>query len=301
MFLAVSEKGSFSAAARSRGVPVQTVSRKIAELEAHLGTQLLTRTTRALALTDTGSAYAAAAKRIVEDVEAAERAAAGEYVMPKGDLVITAPLFFGRRHVIPLVSDFLGHYPEINIRLVLGDRNANLLDDQIDMAVRIGGLRDSTMIATRVGAIRAVVSASPDLLERHGHPLRPEELSNLPCIAPDGPISSAGWRFRDPTTSINFEVPFTPRLITNAEGAMEAAVRGVGFLRSLHYQVDDAVRAGTLALVLEAYELDPAPVHLVHAPRTQMPLKMRRFLDFAAPRLRGILKDLNPAPAIASD
>lgn len=295
VLLAVIDKGSLSAAARSMNLPVQTVSRKLADLESHLGTRLLTRTTRHLALTDAGIAYAAAAKRIVEAVEEAEREAAGEFVTPKGDLVVTAPLFFGRRHVVPIVSEFLALFPEINVRLVLGDRNVNLLDDQIDMAVRIGRLPDSGMIATRVGELRAVIAASPTLLERYGTPPHPEDLASLPCIAPDGPVSSTGWRFRDPDRGV-FEVSITPRLITTAEAALEAAIRGVGLVRLLQYQADDAVRAGQLELVLESFELEPFPVHLVHAERGQLPLKMRRFLDHAAPRLRKALNLLNTAP-----
>ncbi|MCJ8157945.1 LysR family transcriptional regulator [Sphingomonas sp. LaA6.9] len=295
ILLAVIEKGSFSAAARDMRVPVQTISRKIADLESHLGTQLLARTTRTLALTDTGMAYAGAAKRIVEFVEEAEREAAGEFVAPKGDLVITAPLCFGRLHVVPIVSDFLAQFPEINIRLVLDDRNVNLLDDQVDMAVRIGQLPDSAMIATKVGAIRGVVCASPTFLAKYGIPQKPDDLRDLPCVSPDGPNATCSWRFRDPAKGSIFELPITPRLTTNAEAALEAAVRGVGLSRQLHYQIDEAVRAGQLAIVLDGFELEPFPVHLVHAARAQMPLKMRRFLDFAAPRLRKAIRLLGSA------
>jgi DNA-binding transcriptional LysR family regulator len=292
ILLVVIDKGSFSAAARSMNVPVQTISRKIADLEQHLGTQLLTRTTRNLSLTDAGIAYAAAAKRIVEYVEEAEREAAGEFVTPKGDLVVTAPLFFGRLHVVPIVTAFLARLPEINVRLVLRDHIVNLLDDQIDMAVRIGQLPDSGMIATRVGAIRSVVAISPSLLAEFGAPQSPQDLRGVPCIATDGPTSSSSWRFRDPQKGSIYEVPIAPRLITTAEAAKEAAVAGAGAVRALYYQIDEAVRAGKLTVLLEPFELEPSPVHLVHAPRGQLPLKMRRFLDFAAPRLRSTLRAL---------
>ncbi|WP_246794078.1 LysR family transcriptional regulator [Burkholderia perseverans] len=295
MFLLAIERGSFSAAARELRLPVQTVSRKIAELETHLGARLLTRTTRRLALTDAGETYAAAARRIVEQVEDAERQVAGEFVAPRGDLVITAPLLFGRLHVLPIVSDFLAQFPEINIRLVLGDWNVNLLDDQIDMAIRIARLPDSAMIATRVGAVRGVVCASPALLARHGVPRAPDELRRMPCISPEGPASTAAWRFRDPLKGSGFEVPIVPRLVTSAEAAIEAAVRGTGLTRLLHYQAWDALGAGTLEIVLAPYELEPFPVHLMHASRGQMPLKLRRFLDFAAPRLREALAPLAAA------
>lgn len=296
ILLRVIEKGSFSAAARSMDLPVQTISRKIADLERHLGTQLLTRTTRNLAPTEAGVTFAAAAKRIVEYVEEAEREAAGEFVVPKGDLVITAPLFFGRLHVVPIVTDFLAQFPQINVRLVLRDHIVDLLDDQIDMAVRIGQLPDSGMIATRVGEVRMVVAASPLFLKEQGSPQTPECLGAKACIATDGSMPSTSWRFRDPARSTIYEEPITPRLITSAEAAKEAAIRDAGFVRLLHYQVIDAVRASQLSIVLEAYELEPSPVHLVHAPRGQLPLKMRRFLDFAAPRLRRTLHDVG-APA----
>jgi DNA-binding transcriptional LysR family regulator len=155
------ESGSLSAAGRKLGVPLPTVSRKISDLEAHLNTRLLTRSTRRLALTDAGAAYVAAVKRILGEVGEAERAASGEYAAPRGDLVITAPVVFGRLHVLPVINDFLTRYPEINARLVLSDRNLHLIDDHIDMAVRIGALADSSLAATRVGAVRLVVCGSP--------------------------------------------------------------------------------------------------------------------------------------------
>jgi len=289
MFLAAVEKGSLSAAAREMRVPVPTLSRKVADLEALLGTQLLTRTTRKLALTDAGVAYAAAARRILEQVQEAEREAAGEFTTPRGDLAITAPVLFGRLHVLPVVAEFLARFPQINVRLMLGDRNVNLIEDHIDMAVRIGKLPDSGMIATRVGSMRTVICGRPGLLAGPGAPEVPEDLTRVPCVASDGPLSGSNWRFRHPDTGATVEVPIAPRLVTTPEAAVDAAIRGVGLVRLLYYQVVDAIRAGTLILVLAAYEPEPAPVHLLHIPRGQMPLKMRRFLDFAAPRLRASL------------
>ena len=286
MFVAAIDRGSLSAAAREMGVPVPTLSRKVADLELRLGTQLLTRTTRKLALTEAGVAYAAAARRILEEVDEAEREAVGEFRTPRGELVVTAPLLFGRRHVLPVIADFLARFPKINVRLALGDRNADLVEDHIDMAVRIGRLADSAMIATRVGSMRLVVCASPAFLAARGEPRQPEDLIHAPCVATDGPLSGAAWRFRTPGTGAEIHAAVAPRLVTSAEGAVDAAVLGVGFARLLHYQARDAIEAGALRLVLEAYEPERAPVHLVHVPRLQMPLKMRRFLDFAAPRLR---------------
>jgi DNA-binding transcriptional LysR family regulator len=296
MFLNAIEKGSLSAAARDMRVPVPTLSRKVADLEAQLGTRLLTRTTRKLILTDAGIAYAEAARRILEQVDEAERQAAGEFTTPRGELVVTAPVLFGRLHVLPVIADFLAQFPEVNVRLMLGDRNVNLIDDQIDMAVRIGKLPDSGMIATRVGSMRRVVCGSPKLLERHGVPRTPEQLSGMPCVASIGVQTLAsGWRFRLPGTGTELEVTIFPRLATTAEAAVDAAIRGVGFVCLRHYQVVDAAKAGKLRIVLKKYELEPAPVHLVHATRGQMPLKMRRFLDFAAPRLRKALAKIGSA------
>ncbi|SOD91646.1 transcriptional regulator, LysR family [Caenispirillum bisanense] len=286
IFLTTIQHGSFSAAAREMHVPVQTVSRKLAELERHLGAQLLTRTTRKLSLTEAGIAYAAAARRILEQVDEAEREVAGEFVAPRGNLVVTAPLFFGRRHVVPIVADFLGRFPDIDIRLALGDRQVDLLDDQVDMAVRIGHLPDSGMIATRVGSIRGVVCGSPRLWDGRGVPRTPDDVARFPCIMPDGPPQAACWRFRDPDSAALIEVPVRPRLISTAEASMEAAVHGAGLVHLLHYQAEAAIRAKTLEIVLADYELEPYPVHLVHAPHALLPLKMRCFLDFAAPRLR---------------
>ncbi len=293
MFLTAVEKGSLSAAARDMRVPVPTLSRKVADLEALLGTQLLTRTTRKLTLTDAGAAYAAAARRILEQVTEAEREAAGEFTTPTGELVITAPMLFGRLHVLPIVTDFLALYPAINVRLVLGDRIVDLMDDNIDMAVRIGMLPDSGMIATRVGAMRSVICASPKLLAGQGMPQVPDDLSQKPCIATDG--AAFGWQFRHPEGHRTIEVPITPRLMTTTEAALDASIRGLGFVRLRYYQVYEALQAGKLALVLEAYEPEPAPIHLVHVSRGQMPLKMRRFLDFAAPRLRTSLAAIGSA------
>ena len=174
LLLTVVEAGSLSAASRKLGVPLPTVSRKISELEAHLNTRLLTRSTRKNALTDSGAAYLAAARRILDEVGEAERAASGEHAAPRGDLVITAPVVFGRLHVLPVIAEFLTQWPEINVRLVLADRNLHLIDDHIDIAVRIGALADSALVSTRVGVVRSVVCGSPAYFAAHGAPERTE-------------------------------------------------------------------------------------------------------------------------------
>jgi DNA-binding transcriptional LysR family regulator len=296
MFLTAIDKGSLSAAAREMRVPVPTLSRKVAELETLLGAALLTRTTRKLALTDAGTAFAAAAKRILEQLDEAQRQAAGEFAVPKGDLIIAAPVLFGRLHVLPIVTDFLKRFPEVNVQLALGDRNLNLVDDHIDMAVRMGKLPDSGMVATRVGSMRLVVCGSPALLGECGVPRTPGDLTRMPCVASVGaqPIA-AGWGFRHPETGAAITIPIAPRLASNAEAASAAAVQGIGFSRLRYYQVLDAVKAGKLRIVLKKYELEPAPVHLIHTARGQMPLKTRRFLDIASSRLRKTLAAINSA------
>lgn len=287
------EKGSFTGAAKSLRMPLATLSRKVSALEAHLGVQLLLRSTRKLTLTETGAAYAKAARRILEDVEEAERAAAGEYDTPRGELVITAPVLFGRLYVLPIVADFLATYPDIAIRLVLSDRNLHLLDDHVDVAVRVGALPDSSMVATRVGALTMVVCASPALIAAHGTPKALEDLGALPCVAFETAPATTSWTFRRPDGAGLASVAISPRLsVSTAEAAVEAAARGVGATRVFTYQCADAVRAGALTVVLRDFELESVPVQLVHAGRGALPLKMRVFLDFATSRLRKALTDL---------
>jgi len=287
MLIDVVDSGSFSAAARRLRMPLTTVARKVSDLEAALGVKLLVRTTRKLSLTDAGIAYLAAARRIIDQVDEAEREAAGEFTVPKGDLVITASVQFGQFHVLPIVSEFLALFPDINIRLLLLDHNVQLVDDHVDMAVRIGKLPDSAMISTRVGSMRTVICASPSLMAVHGVPQTAEDLGKMPCITFDGPGPLSGWRLTDPKTKTAVLVPIIPRLlVTTVEAAVRAALLHVGVTRLLHYQVADAVKAGGLQLLLEAFEPEPAPVSLVHVGRGQMPQKTRRFIDFAIPRLK---------------
>jgi DNA-binding transcriptional LysR family regulator len=290
ILLRVVAKGSFSAASRELRMPLATVSRKVSELESRLGTRLLVRTTRKLALTDAGAAYAASAKRILAEIDEAEQNAAGEFQSPRGELVLTAPILFGRLHILPIVVDFLAAYPEIAVRLVLSDRYLHLIDDHVDMAARIGPLPDSSMIATAVGSMRTVVCASPKLLKSYGVPKSLHDLAEMPCVGFDVLSPAPAWLFRLKSRK-NVEVAVRARLsVTTAEAAVSAAIQGAGVARVLHYQCADAERDGALRLVLENFEPDPAPIHLVHAARGQMPLKARVFLDFAAQRLRRRLR-----------
>lgn len=289
IFVTAVEAGSLSAAARRLGTPLATVSRKVSELETHLGTRLLTRSSRALTLTDAGRSYLLACKRILEDLGEAERAAAGEYRAPKGDLIVTAPIVFGRLHLLPVVADFLKAYPQIDIRLVLADRVANLLEDHVDLALRIGHLPDSSLVATRLGAIRRVVCGSPGYFSARGTPQGPADLETHDCVSFETLVSTDAWNFTHRRSSLT--VPIRSRLVVNtAEAAVDAAIAGIGITRVLSYQIADALGAGALAVVLQEFEPEPWPVSLVYASGRLLPLKVRAFLDFAAPRLKATLR-----------
>ncbi|ODA91492.1 LysR family transcriptional regulator [Mesorhizobium sp. SEMIA 3007] len=285
LFVAAVEAGSLSAAARRFGIPLATVSRKVSDLERHLNTRLLNRSTRRLTPTDAGEAYLAACRRILDDVGEAERAAAGEYSAPTGELAITAPVVFGRLHVLPVVTGFLSAYPDVDIRLTLADRITQLVEDHFDLALRIGQLPDSSLVAIGVGSIRRVVCASPAYLAEHGTPTIPEDLGTHDCITFEGLSSAAPWSFAKGKTDVTVQV--RSRLQVNtAEAAVDAAIAGVGLTKVLSYQVDAAVRSGMLRIVLQEFEPEPWPVSLVHAGHGLLPVKLRAFLDFAAPRLK---------------
>jgi DNA-binding transcriptional LysR family regulator len=293
ILLKVVDKGSFSAAGRDLGVPLATVSRKVNELEGHLGTRLLVRTTRKVALTEAGATYVASARRILDEIDETERTAAGEFRVPRGELVLTAPVLFGRLHILPIVTEFLGLYPEIDVRLLLSDRNLHLVEDHVDIAVRVGSLPDSTMIATRIGSMRTVVCASPGLLDRHGLPDAPDQLANLPCVNFGFLSSAPAWPFRLTNGKGNTDIPIRPRLsVTTAEAAVWAASNGVGATRVLHYQCAGAVAEGSLGIILADFEVEPLPLHLLHAGHRALPSKVRVFLDFATERLRETLRAL---------
>lgn len=292
ILIAVVDAGSFSAAARQLKIPLATVSRKVAELESYLGTRLLKRSTRQLALTEAGLSYVATCRRILEEVGEAERAATGEYAAPKGELVITAPLVFGRLTLLPVVSEFLKAYPDIDVRMVLTDRAMHLLEEHVDVAVRIGDLPDSSAIATRIGTTRRVVCASPAYFSEHGKPMSPHDLSMHACITLEQIASRQLWTFKAGKAAV--EVPIRSRLaVSTAEAAIDAAVAGVGLTRVLSYQVAGAMRAGALQTALETFEPVAWPISVVYAGQGILPLKLRAFLDFARPRLKARLAALS--------
>jgi DNA-binding transcriptional LysR family regulator len=285
ILIAVVDAGSLSAAARVLDMPLATVSRKLAELETHLKTRLLHRSTRQLSLTEAGISYVAACRRILEEIGEAERAATGEYASPKGELLVTVPVAFGRLHVVPVVAEFLAQYPEISVNLMLTDRVVHLMDEHADAAIRIGDLPDSMLMATRVGTVRRVICASPGYLEAHGVPARPQDLAGHACITFEVLASMRAWVFGSGKAELS--VPVQSRLTVNtAEAAIAAATLGVGLIRVLSYQVADAVREQALRVVLEEFESAPLPVSLVHTGQAPLPLKLRAFLDFVTPRLR---------------
>lgn len=285
------EVGSLSAAAHRLGIPLATVSRKVSALETHLKTRVLNRSSRQMTLTDAGQSYVEACRRILDDVEQAERTVSGEYSALRGELVITAPTAFGRLHVLPVAAEFLKVYPKIDVRLVFSNRVLNLLEDHIDLGMRLGDLPDSRLVAMRVGSIRGVVCASPAYLAAWGAPQTPQELAAHDCIT----FISRGqqtyaWDF--PAGKGQKSVPVHSRLVVDAvEAAVDAAVSGVGITRVFSYHVASAVRAGTLTILLRAFEPAPLPVNLVHTEGRLLPLKLRAFLDFAAPRLKARLTD----------
>jgi DNA-binding transcriptional LysR family regulator len=269
-------------------MPLTTVSRKVSELEAHLRTQFFNRTSRRITLTEAGRTYVATCRRILEDVGEAERTASGEYSTPKGDLVITAPIVFGRLHVLPVVLEFLRAYRDIAIRLSLTDRSLSLLEDHVDLAARIGALPDSSLVATRVGSIRRMVCASPRYFAERGKPKRPDELAAHDCVTFQGLSAPEAWTFSKGKSDMT--VAIRSRLIVNtAEAAIDAAIAGAGITRVLCYQIAEARRSGALDIALENFEPTPWPVSLVYPGQGRLPLKLRAFLDFAAPRLKARL------------
>jgi len=286
-FVAVVEAGSLSAAARRLNTPLATVSRKVSELESHLRTKLFNRSSRKLVLTDAGSSYVVACKRILADVTEAERAASGEYSAPTGELIVTATIGLGRIYLIPILADFLKAYPDIKVSLILTDRMLSLFEEQVDVALRIGALSDSSMIATRVGAIRRMICASPAYLAARGTPRTPDDLAGHDCITYAGLVSPDVRTFvRDKT---NVAIPVHARLVVgSAEAACDAACAGIGITSAFSYHFQAALERGALTSLLDEFQPATLPVNLVYTASRFLPIKMRAFLDFAAPRLRQV-------------
>ena len=290
--LAAVECGSLSKASRKLGLPLATVSRRVSELESHLKADLLVRSSKGLDLTPAGRSYVAAVKGIMEQLDEAERAAGGEYTEPKGDLVVTAPIMFGRLHLLPVVLTFLSAFPEVSVELKLTDRVAHFLDDHVDVALRIGDLPDSSLIATRLGTVRRVTCASPAYLAKRTPPRVPQDLASHDVISFESVSAQSTWRFR--SEEIEVAVSFRSRLSVSAiDAAIDAGLAGAGIIRAMSYQVADLVRGERLQLVLEPFEPAPRPVHLVYDKQNRLPIKLRAFIDFVVPRLHDRLADIS--------
>lgn len=288
VFVAVVGEGSLSAAGRRLNMPLPTVSRHLAALEEQLGLRLLTRTTRRLALTEPGRGYLETCRLVLDELDAAELRLAGTQEVPQGELALTAPIVFGRLHVLPVVAEFLKAFPRVSARMLLVDRVVDLLEEGLDLGIRIGTLGDSSIHATKLGAIRYVTCASPNYLERRGVPAHPGELEKHDCISFDTFSNPERWSFGGRKA---VRVKVKPRLIVNtAEAAIDAAKAGLGIARVLSYQASGSVARGALRLILIPFEPEPIPVNLIHREDRLPQAKVAGFVAFAAPRLRAKLR-----------
>ncbi|MEA1652056.1 LysR family transcriptional regulator [Nitrospirillum sp. BR 11164] len=294
LFLAILETGSLAAAGRRLRRSAPAVTRTLAALEARVGTRLVERTTRQLAPTEAGRRLAETARRVLADYDEAMRE--GNEAAPRGLLRVTAPLVFGRRHVTPVVTSFLAAYPLVRVELLLSDRQLDLIEDGLDVALRIGDLPDSGLVARRVGQVRQVTVAAPGYLAHRGTPQRPEDLGTHDTIVSTPLVHApqagpAEWRFLAPGGDRGRErtVPLSPRLMVNeVEAKLEAVRAGHGIGQALSYQVVDDLAAGRLVRLLTAFERPPLPVHLVVPSTVHLAAKARAFLDHAAPLLKAL-------------
>jgi len=293
VFLAVAEARSFAAAARRLEMSAPTVTRSVAALEHRLGVLLLVRTTRSLRLTEAGERYAADCRRILDDVEQADDAAAGVMGAPRGALSITAPAFFGELHVMPAVLGYLRAHREVSVRTLLVDRVVNLLDEGVDVAVRIGALPDSTLTAVPVGQVRRVVCAAPAFLQEHGEPKDLDALPRFCTITAAMEGRGTQWRFQQDGQARRLSVD-SQLTVTSFQAAVLAACEGWGLTQVVSYQVARHLASGALQVVLRDFELPPMPVHVVYPEGRKSSAKVRSFVDFCVDALR---RDLATLPA----
>ncbi|HEX3350885.1 MAG TPA: LysR family transcriptional regulator [Acetobacteraceae bacterium] len=278
IFVAVAKRGSFAEAARQLRISASVATRSIAHLEDHLGLTLLTRTTRSLRLTERGLIYLENAQQILEDLDGAERRVRGESAEPRGELKVAAPVVFGRLHVLPIVIRALGEHRALSIRLNLSDRNVHLIDEGIDVAIRIGELANSSLIAVRLGAVGRVLVASPEYLKERGAPNAPADLSRHDIVAFENIDATNEWRFAADEPPVRVE----PRLAVNsADAAIAAAEAGMGITRTLTYQVDSAVRSGRLIPILQRYMPPEVPVGAVYPARRIASANVAAFVKAA--------------------
>lgn len=287
VFVAALDEGSLAGAGRRLGRSPAAVSRAISFLESHVGVPLLHRTTRSIRLSEAGERYAAACRRVLTDLEEADMLAAGERSAPRGTLAVTAPVVSGEEVLRPVLDGFLDAFPEVSVRLHLLDRPVNLIDEGIDVALRIAHLPDSSMVAMQVGEVRRVVAAAPQYLAAHPPIRTPADLAGHRIVTvPLGGIDS--WSFPPPGGSgLPRTISFSPRLVVNSvRAAVASAAEGRGVVRLFSYHVAEKVRNGELTIILEGDEPPELPVHLITPERRLSVPKVRAFVDFAAPRLR---------------
>jgi len=266
-------------------MPLPTVSRKVSELEAHLGAQLLTRSTRKVSLTEIGQQFLLTCRQVLSELGEAERLASGEYQAPRGDLVISAPLGLGSSYLSPIITEFLAAYPNIDVDLRMSDRVVNLIEDQVDVALRVAHLPDSSQIAIKLGVIRHVVCASPAYLDARGVPATIEDLQHHACVTFTSLEAPKEWVFREKNRITRIAVK--SRLsASSASAAVAAATAGLGISRLLCYQVSSELADQRLRLVLRRFEPEPLPVSLVYPSGRLVPQKLKAFLDFAVPRMK---------------
>lgn len=288
VFVAVAEARGFAAAARLLRLSPPAVTRAVVALEQRIGARLLHRTTRTVRLTEAGERFFADCRRLLAEIDEAEASAGGAYAQPQGQLAVTASAMFGRMYVAPLLLGYLGQYPQVTARALFVDRIVNLVDEGVDVAVRIARLPDSSLTAVQVGVVRRVLVASPAYLAARGVPASPAELAAHDAI---GFTPNAGtpapWAFRGADGSSREIAAPRVRLEANAgEVGIQAAIAGHGLTRALSYQVAPHVRAGELQIVLAAHEPPPIPIHIVYPEGRRAAAKVRAFVDFAAERLR---------------
>jgi DNA-binding transcriptional LysR family regulator len=285
VFATVAQEQGFSAAARRLGMSAASVTRAVAALEKRIGTQLLSRTTRSLHLSEAGQRYLEDCRRILTEVQEAEDSAAGSHVQPRGQLTITAPVLFGELFVTPMMVSFLTQFPDVTINALLLDRVVSMVEEGVDVAVRIGELPDSNQHAIRVGEVRRVICASPQFLATHGRPKHPQDLAQAPIIGTSSIGQLKSWPFLEDGEPLS--VRAEPRLVVTAnQAAITAAALGLGFTRVLSYQVASKVAAGELEIILADFELAPLPIHVVYQGGRKAPARVRGFVDFAVKAIR---------------
>jgi len=291
-FVAVADAGSFARAGGRLRLSPPAVTRAIAALEDRLGAQVFTRTTRSLAITEVGQRFLESARRILTDLDMAEKEAVGETATPHGHLTITASVTFGRLVLAPQICSFLNQYPQVTVSVLMVDRVVSLVDEGIDVAVRIGPLPDSSLAARRIGSVRRMLVASPDYLARRGAPTAPADLKLHAVIAFTGLTPNREWRFGGGNSQIS--ATLDPVIeINDAQAAIDAAEMGHGVTVALSYMVHDRIRAGKLVEVLDTVAPPPQPVHLVYPQARLIAPKIRAFVDFIAPRLKHTIEQIN--------